>query len=156
MLSEAAGRARALCFINSLGRTWNHFWHHSYFYNFNRFFYLELQIWLGPQLSPSRSGSQSPGYCWVSGSGWSSSHCSPSGRHRQVSYTQTVKWFHMKWFLLFRAVPLSFIAIKSKLLEKQDHADIQIVINLNRRPPRPQSVAINSLNDLDLVRFTEY
>lgn len=89
--------------------------HEITFISENSFFYLELQIWHGPQWSPSRSESQSPGYCWVSGSGWSSSHCSPPGRHKQVSYTQKVKWFHIKWFLVFRGVPLRFIVIKSKL-----------------------------------------
>lgn len=61
--------------------------------DFILFFYLELQIWHGPQWSPSCSGSRSPCCCWVSGSGWSSSHCSPPGRHRQVSSTQKIKWF---------------------------------------------------------------
>lgn len=92
--------------------------HKITFISENSFFYLELQIWHGPQWSPSRSGSQNPGYCWVSGSGWSSSHCSPPGRKRQVSYTQKVKWFHIKWFLVFRGVPQRFIAMKSKLLEE--------------------------------------
>lgn len=102
--------------------------------DFNSFFYLELQIWHGPQWSPSRSGSQSPGYYWVSGLGWSSSHCSPPGRHRQVSYTQKVKWF-----LVFGSVPLREITLRSC------NNDIQIVINLHRRQPRPQNVAINFL-----------
>ncbi len=49
----------------------------------------------------------------------------------------------------------NLITMKSNLSDKEDHIDIEMVINLHRRKHKPQTVAITCLKCLDSVRFSE-
>lgn len=60
--------------------------------------------------------------------------------------------------MLYREFPLMMAInyVKSNLLDGWDSIYIQIVINLHIAESKPHTVAINCLNHLELVRFTEY